>query len=957
LLLTGALALGGLAGCGDDVSVVQPPPPVDGVTGITISPTNVTLEVGETGVFTASVQTTGSAAKTATFSSSNTSVATIDATSGTVTAVAPGNTTITATATADANQKSSTQLTVVPVDVDVAATVSIQSITTGNLGTPVNIANTYGQIDVSINLEANDEQVSTLDLLVDGEVVASQVYSAVSLGAFSYTKGSAEAAADVIVLSFRTDAFDPATGVADFLNGQHEINAVANVASSGTGTQRASNTITLNFNNNDAFYVEIDNTPTNTPAVKSAINPATSVEWRQGDVSITSIPVVYTPTAPNGDTPKSVCTRTVNWAGAAAVVVGAPGACLGGVETTVIDLTPGYQTPSLAPAAQITDLPQVPAATFADGSAMFFNQNAVAINSVNGVTNVSLARFPAPPAGSSNIGLAAGVAINGFNMDNLAPAGVSLTLPPVADDRWVNAAFDWADPAVTSRGADGGVGLALPSADVYEYSKIDDGYATYASFAATTNDIPEHPSDFTRDAYAGQLTVLDLLNNGSTVVVNATPAEGDHFGVDITPPTIEYTSELTGAALGVNVMGLTVDSILNDALVNDQGLTSATALFGVRARDTRSGFNTVVGQEPMFRRIQYENPNGFLCAEGVLPGCDFFALLPPVGVDDPTYRRDSIPVFGVGNADVVAATTPGYVLYETYIVDRAGNQSATVKKQAVVDVTAPQITGLQIPAILTGGAQLSWVPTGLDDVEVTSGQLYLNYPNVGQLAFGENATGYDGVFDCTWSLLTCEFGTPVGPGASFGANGIASPIGFLRSVSQVTPADSAPPLAINPTDKPDFVGAQLYDIKRSEGTLGGASPDSSGVLNVALLPGLIQNGQLFSTIGVGKWFVFANGTTGGTIQARAKTLTTVTNPPFPQVSFYRFDVANGTWDFLGVVTASAPSNPTIFDQGADRFWTYSLTGVAPALATGENIMAIGMSAAGDGLATLTFLVP
>lgn len=97
LLAAGAVL--GLAACGDDVSVTPPAEnPAIQITGISVSPPSATITTGQTTQFSASVQTNGGEGTidlTVTWSSSNTAVATVNA-SGQVTGVAAGNAVITA---------------------------------------------------------------------------------------------------------------------------------------------------------------------------------------------------------------------------------------------------------------------------------------------------------------------------------------------------------------------------------------------------------------------------------------------------------------------------------------------------------------------------------------------------------------------------------------------------------------------------------------------------------------------------------------------------------------------------------------------------------------------------------------------------------------------------------------------------------------------------------------------
>ena len=85
-----------LAACGPKEDPIDPTPTNVEVSGVNLSQPTLALEAGKTGTLTATVQPSNATNKTVTWSSSNTSVATVS--NGTVSAVAEGTTTITATA-------------------------------------------------------------------------------------------------------------------------------------------------------------------------------------------------------------------------------------------------------------------------------------------------------------------------------------------------------------------------------------------------------------------------------------------------------------------------------------------------------------------------------------------------------------------------------------------------------------------------------------------------------------------------------------------------------------------------------------------------------------------------------------------------------------------------------------------------------------------------------------------
>jgi hypothetical protein len=834
-----------------------------------------------------------------------------------------------------------------------AASVSIASVTQGGL--PVNLANVFGQIEVTVNINPGFQTLDSVRVRLGGTSAAAQ----------SFTVSGAPTAP--VTLSINTAAYTvnvaAGTSTVRFPNGATVV--VAELFPRGSAAPTGSNTIPITLNNADAFH--------GVWTLPGGANVATSaggIVWHGGPGSsftLQAIPVLY-----SGLTISQVSLALESATNPFPLICGG----------AVVDATlPFSVTFGCAGVTDSVSL-RVTASLYSNG------------NPGPTATTRIVAPPQLPPLWANN----ASLVLTGTNIaariDVAAPTGVAFSVA-AAPNNWVNAGEVFSDNVgrvMLTRGTDAGVGLAAASTDVFEYWDLPS--VTTVAFNPAAHGIPEDPVDFTNAAYSARVRIKDLLGNEAITNLGPTVSCGSlgnsptgtnnacTFGVDVTPPTVEYAGGLSGAANMLLAVSPAADSILNDVVPTTQtptGLTSANALFGARYRDTRSGFDVTTGG--IFRRILRLGLSGGNALTGVVSACgatNYTQVVGAVGTDDPTYRRDSVAVFGT-----LTATTPGVYTYTTCARDRAGNESAVVTKRAAVDIAAPQITGIAIPANLVGGQPVAFTPTATDDQEISQGGLYFRFPN---LVVGPSPTGY--VYfppftpGTTWptthgagtpnfwyedpgpraGAFNSTLCSPVGPGATCGgAPKLTAPIGFLLGIDLVQAGDSAPPLAVTPTYKPDQVGAIVFDIKRI-GTFAAATPDSSPILLAPILPALIPAGTPFSAIGVGKWFIFGAGTPPGSVaQARAMTNTSITNPPFPQVAFFRFDPngppATGRWVWIGTVTANAPTNPTIFDQGSNRFWTYTLSGISPALATGQTIIAVGMSSTGNGLATRPYAVP
>lgn len=131
------------------------------VTGITVSPKTTTIKVNTTTSLSASVSPTNATEQGVTWSSSNSSMATVDD-KGVVRGVAPGEVTITATSRSDPQKKDTCTVTVQPADpvapTSITVTPSTQTVTVGNdvqltakvLPTTATQTVTWGSSDTSV---------------------------------------------------------------------------------------------------------------------------------------------------------------------------------------------------------------------------------------------------------------------------------------------------------------------------------------------------------------------------------------------------------------------------------------------------------------------------------------------------------------------------------------------------------------------------------------------------------------------------------------------------------------------------------------------------------------------------------------------------------------------------------------------------------------------------------------
>ena len=897
-LTAGILALG-VAACGDDVQVVDPPPPPPPALQVSMNPGSATVAVGNSADY--AINVSGGAAGEAaswTCATSNSGIASVASTASgcRATGVAIGGATITATVTkGDESTSVGAEITVTD---DASAVVTINSINQG--GVPA-VSPFAGQLDVVINVERGDQVLDQLDLLVDGEVVASQTFATTAAPA----DDAEEQAIQTVTLSFNTAFYtvDAVAGTAAIrhLNGDHGVAAQLSVA--GASTPIASNTVPVTFLNPHGIHI-IASLPTKVDGTSaSALSAASGLIWYGGpaDVTgtvITGIPVIYTAVTAIQSVSMTMCGALTDttapfqftYDGAAAICGGFEGAGMGPGGISAI----------------------------ADG--------ATVLGPVLPILNTD---HPFP-----------------INIDYLGQGAPTFVANPNGrQNGWINGAVglvgtntsatdnDWLAPGA----ADGGVGGYNPMlrVDTSAPATVD------AANAATPEAAPALPAPtVNNDDICFVASATDDLGNESTLpaagaaclsppfALLATASSSLRGGVDIIQPTIAFT----GASLAANARIATPTVAAEyQVTVSDLGAVGNSGMLSgspVTARlETRSSATTVCGPA------------------AALPG----SLVTGVCTSNANGLLAALPL--VTTTGVAALTTPAYYTIAATSHDAAGNSSDEVSRVVVRDNAIVIATPPAVPVVITGAFLASAFLN--DDLSIRD--YYWTATFGGGLTAGATArlaaavTAVDAynaaaLTNTNFAINTTVntflgLQTPAPAAYAAGAAPLAAVNLFARDQTQAAYTAGAP-AAVAPTAPAAGVAVVNALPAWAFATYVDATADP--VICATLIAGACAApGQTTTT-----WTAVATGTTA-----------TFPNP-FSRVDFYAVDAAGVDMRLIGSVPAGAA---TLVDDGATRVWTYSLgvsgaavyaalEGVSPAvinLAAVVNVQAFGVSAAGD----------
>ena len=957
--MAGALAFAGvLAGCGDDVTVSDPPV-------VTVTPTAASIRVGESVTLTAAV--TGDIAnKTVTWSTSDQAKATVDAT-GKVTAVAVGNATITATAAGATDAKASALVTVTGRGVNsVVVNPSNSIIKVGEFVQAGVTVDAEPGVSRAVTWTSNATAIATVDNT--GKVTA------VSNGSALITAASVADPSITGTLALTVRPLQPAqvsiqkvttnntqtpvnpnnvTGQIDVtLNvdpGDQTVTKVEVLLVQGA-TEIVACSQNLSVAESEAFrmaaaFEEVEAVDIVCSINTAEFNPATgvvkygngtyqlraraTVAGGTGNVASPSVPLVFNNQSgfiaevTNANTvggPASAINPTtglkwiqgnvtlkltaVNYSGGGATVSQLSGTFLGKTFTAV---TPAAGTQVFTIVFPNSNTPANPL------NLVGYQTPVASGQSLPTVSGSTLSTGSTGPTNILNIGASAAAlglpALDSSRVDNVAPTVPAFTAAPL----WVNAttAFTAGQLGTATIASTTDTGVDAVTAEFFVTA--ENGTLTGASGSCTLTG--------TTAITTGSQLAATIVNTAYKVRVRYKDSLGN--------PTC---ADLSGTGIGADFVApanVTLTGITNNQAFNVIATAQGTNYLLGSTGDNASGISPTTPGIVSIVRVNSTGPD--TCVIGTGSTCTANAQ--------------------AGSASITGGTAgEGYYTLTAQMSDVAGNAAPTppFTRLYLVDATAPSFTGnVGLAAQYSGNAPATFSNLNISD-NLDLGRLFgvvaytgagaanisLEYPSQSIGAFGlpleKTFTGNYTI----QTLLRC-----INAANTFGANGTSE-------AQQIT--FTAEDQALNQASISPVAGALS------------AALDNCGAVGNLPAPAVINTfNDAAVSYGTGKTQVSIAGTTT-TVNSANVVLTAVADvtvdnspEPFTRVEFY-YQNAAGNYVRIGQ-SAAGVLNQTV----TNRTWTYTFTwdpdASVPVNAT-TNVIAIGIDAQGDAVRTAGVVV-
>jgi hypothetical protein len=360
-------------------------------------------------------------------------------------------------------------------------------------------------------------------------------------------------------------------------------------------------------------------------------------------------------------------------------------------------------------------------------------------------------------------------------------------------------------------------------------------------------------------------------------------------------------------------------------------------------------------------------------------------------------------ILPTGNAGAPTTQTgdvgnEGYYAFAATLTDRAGNTSAApITKRVLIVNSAPTSVTVAVPTALTGGASVSFNVSSSSTTEVVAGELQLTYASLGTggVSSGSPNIRYPrvaaGGIAATSGVIHAPFAFDGKMSSQTGEAGYALTLTIPQFISTIQVAaggvPAAPSSTVTPT-KPATITVTAFDPRalatvtgrtggyptNAQGALGNASGASgSTAIDPARVSGsatVTKNWTSTATAtdpgaGIDLWSLNATLSTATTVVFEATTAATVVSNPFPggvaviRRRYNAVSTAQTMTDEQDYIGMAGPASMTVSNSGT-RTWRYSVTPTAvvqgnavtrAGYAANDEIRAIGLDAAGNGLAT------
>jgi hypothetical protein len=927
LLLAGVLAFGTLtAACGDKVTVTQQTPQV-GVSSITVTPSSATIGTGAANAITLAVAVVSDAttAKTVTWTSSSSAVATVDAT-GKVTGVSSGTVTITATSTADATKAAAAVITVnggavVPTVNTVAiSTVNQTNPVTGTVA-PANLNNVAGQVDVTLFVSG---PAGTVNLIQNCSAAGATSTVGDVIVAQQQVAGSQNQSP--VTLSYNTAATGTVTGGIAVVNNTSAtpINVNGNCfLKASLGTAVATNVTPFTLNNASFYRFAF------TTSGGTAISTLNGLSYVSGDVTATITPVSYV----GG----SIATLTGTFAGRTFGPV-APAA---GTQTFTVTF-PGSIATGALPTTTVAGVACAPNCSLSNYTSPAAGDNLIITSAVTTLGAPGFVNFTPSSA---------------LRIDNGAPTAPTAAIV-ASNTNWLSAtpggaAYVFGSAANYGSGGDAGAPATGVNSDVtvigYAPSSVAalTGNALYPGFTTAGTGIG--PTQCSQSAFTIVSNTTGIPRSATNTAYRARAFEKDALG-NVRCTDLLGSAGSPNAATGffgvddqAPLIGTPTGPATNTVITTGNTITFPALPPNAQFSDSVSGF--VINRQfqyGLWRNFSKVTANCVPIVDGVNPSQTGTTANGCVGVlnSAPTVTLDG----GTG--------TQAYYSLTATAIDQAGNPSATKSFTYLLDGTAPVVQGISIPQNLVGGASTSFTSTATDNVDLASANFNVAYtPASGTVSLYYLGSNYGAKYTAANVTTTAT---------------VTATVPFFIQQLQGTTGGGAP-VALTAADSGE---AQSITIRAVDAAKNVSAASFAAIPNINISSGSgFTAGTQFDTWNVTNTATTLSNGGGGLATTTTLTASAILNSgtaqtatvPFSQVCFFyqanAGDVTIPAGSYAPAVGSSGSNcitAPNITDvAGLSRTWTYQLVGYDPPAALGTasspNIIAIGIKANGVGI--------